>query len=90
MENSRRKGRSRSECARRWRYQRQYRRLPEEIQALVANYDSNRQNGKSFLSAARRIGYEFLSDYVVYNNFQIAETAEGLLRNRGSLFKFFS
>ena len=60
---------------------RYYRRLPREMQALVANYDLSRQNGKSFF--LRGMGQwvrAFLSDeYVAYNNSEIAETVESLL-----------
>jgi hypothetical protein len=62
---------------------RYYRRLPGEMQAVVANYDLNRQNGKSFLLRGKSEWIRaFLSaEYVAYNNSQIAQTAESLLRN---------
>jgi hypothetical protein len=62
---------------------RYYRRLPGEMQTVVANYDLNRQNGKSFLLRGKSEWIRaFLSaEYVAYNNSQIAQTAESLLRN---------
>ncbi len=62
---------------------RYYRRLPREMQAVVANYDLGRQNSKSFLLRGKGewIRAFLSSDYVDYNNTQIAETAETLLRN---------
>jgi hypothetical protein len=62
---------------------RYYRRLPGEMQAFVANYDLGRQNGKSFLlrGKAGRIRAFLSAEYIAYNNTQIAETAEALLRN---------
>ena len=60
---------------------RYYRRLPVTMQALVANYDLSRQNGKSFLLRGKGQWVRaFLSDeYVAYNNSEIAETVESLL-----------
>jgi hypothetical protein len=51
------------------------------MQAVVANYDLNRQNGKSFLLRGKGdwIRAFLSSDYVAYNNSEIAETVEGLL-----------
>jgi hypothetical protein len=65
---------------------RYYRRLPAEMQALVANYDLNRQNGKSFLLRGKSDWVRaFLSaEYVAYNNAEIAETVQGLL-GKGAL-----
>jgi hypothetical protein len=62
---------------------RYYRRLPGEMQAVVANYDLGRQNGKSFLLRGKGEWIRaFLSaEYVAYNNSEIAQTAESLLRN---------
>jgi hypothetical protein len=70
---------------------RYYRRLPGEMQAVVANYDLNRQNGKAFLLRGKGDWVRaFLSaDYVAYNNTQIAETAEALLRNGALSVKAF-
>jgi hypothetical protein len=55
---------------------RYYRRLPGDMQAVVANYDLNRQNGKSFLLRGKGdwIRAFLSSDYVAYNNSEIAET----------------
>src|SRR5215468_3299128 len=62
---------------------RYYRRLPGDMQAVVANYDLGRQNGKSFLLRGKGDWIRaFLSaEYVAYNNSEIAQTAESLLRN---------
>lgn len=70
---------------------RYFRRLPGEMQAYVAKYDLNRQNGKSFLLRGKGDWVRaFLSaDYVAYNNTQIAETAEALLRNGALSVKAF-
>lgn len=59
---------------------RYYRRIPIEMQALVANYDLSRQNGKSFLLPGKGQWVRaFLSDeYVAYNNSEIAKTVESL------------
>ena len=60
---------------------RYFRRLPDEMKIIVANYDLRRLKGTSFL--VRRKGNwirAFLSaEYVVYNNCEIAQTVEGLL-----------
>ena len=60
-----------------------YRRLPDEMKATVANYDIGRLNGHSyFLRGKGEWIRAFLSaEYVAYNNSEIAETAESLLRN---------
>lgn len=70
---------------------RYYRRLPGEMQALVANYDLGRQNGKSFLLRGKGEWLRaFLSaEYVAYNNSEIAQTAESLLRNEALSVKSF-
>jgi len=70
---------------------RYFRRLPGEMQARVANFDLGRQNGKSFLLRGKGDWVRaFLSaDYVAYNNTQIAETAEALLRNDALSVKAF-
>jgi hypothetical protein len=60
---------------------RYYRRLPAKMQALVANYDLSRQNGKPLLLRGKGQWVRpFLSDeYVAYNNSEIAETVQSLL-----------
>src|SRR6266540_288457 len=70
---------------------RYYRRLPGEMQAIVANYDLSRQDGKSFLLRGKGewVRAFLSSDYVAYNNTQIAETAEALLRNASLYVKSF-
>jgi hypothetical protein len=70
---------------------RYYRRLPGEMQAVVANYDLGRQNGKSFLLRGKGEWVRaFLSaEYVAYNNSEIAQTAESLLRNGALVVKSF-
>jgi hypothetical protein len=70
---------------------RYYRRLPGEMQALVANYDLRRQNGKSFLLRGKGEWIRaFLSaEYVAYNNSEIAQTAESLLRSGALVVKSF-
>lgn len=70
---------------------RYYRRLSGDMQAVVANYDLNRQNGKSFLLRGKSEWIRaFLSaEYVAYNNSQIAQTAESLLRNAALSVKSF-
>jgi hypothetical protein len=70
---------------------RYFRRLPGEMQAYVANYDLGRQNGKSFLLRGKGDWIRaFLSaEYIAYNNSQIAETAEALLRNGALSVKSF-
>jgi hypothetical protein len=70
---------------------RYFRRLPGEMQAHVANFDLNRQNGKSFLLRGKGdwVRAFLSSDYVAYNNTQIAETAEALLRNGALSVKAF-
>lgn len=57
-----------------------YRRLPDEMKAVVANHDLKRQNGNSFLRGKGEWVRAFLSaEYVAYNNSAIAETVEHLL-----------
>jgi hypothetical protein len=60
-----------------------FRRLPDGMRATVANYDLDRQNGKSFLLRGRSDWIRaFLSEeYITYNNSQIAETVQSLLGN---------
>lgn len=66
-----------------------YRRLSAEMKAVVANYDIQQLNGKSFLLRGKGEWIRaFLSaDYVVYNNLQIAETVQGLLAKTGVTVK---
>jgi hypothetical protein len=61
---------------------RYYRRLPDEMKATVANYDIKRLNGHSYFLRGKGDWIRaFLSaEYVAYNNSEIAETVEGLLR----------
>src|SRR6266702_2606680 len=70
---------------------RYFRRLPDEMKIIVANYDLRRLKGTSFL--VRRKGdwiRAFLSaEYVVYNNSEIAETVQSLLRNGALTMKSF-
>src|SRR6266478_2239728 len=70
---------------------RYFRRLPDEMKITVANYDLRRLKGTSFL--VRRKGdwiRAFLSsEYVVYNNSEIAETVESLLGNGALTMKSF-
>src|SRR6266542_6633437 len=70
---------------------RYFRRLPGEMRALVANYDLSRQDGKSFLLRGKGEWIRaFLSaEYIAYNNTQIADTAESLLRNAALSVKSF-
>jgi hypothetical protein len=70
---------------------RYYRRLSEDMQAVVANYDLSRQDGRSFLLRGKGQWIRaFLSDeYVAYNNAEIAETVEHLLNNRALTIKSF-
>jgi hypothetical protein len=60
-----------------------FRRLPDAMKATVANYDLDRQNGKSFLLRGRSDWIRaFLSEeYIAYNNSEIAETVQSLLGN---------
>jgi hypothetical protein len=59
-----------------------YRRLPAELQATVANYDLDRLNDSSFLLRGKNewVRAFLSSDYVAYNNGQVAETVHELLR----------
>src|SRR2546422_10785448 len=58
-----------------------YRRLPDEMKATVANFDIGRLNGRSYLLRGKGdwICAFLSSDYVAYNNSEIAETVAGLL-----------
>ena len=68
-----------------------YRRLPDEVKATVANYDIGRLNGNSYLLRGKGEWIRaFLSaEYVAYNNSEIAQTAESLLRNEALAVKSF-
>jgi len=68
-----------------------YRRLSDEMKSTVANFDIGRLNGNSYLLRGKGDWIRaFLSaDYVAYNNTQIAETAEALLRNGALSVKAF-
>jgi hypothetical protein len=58
-----------------------YRRLPDVMKATVGNYDIGRLNGNSYLLRGKGewIRAFLSSDYVAYNNSEIAKTVEGLL-----------
>src|SRR5262245_37275954 len=60
-----------------------FRRLPDEMKATVANFDIGRLNGNSYFLRGKGDWIRaFLSaEYVAYNNSEIAQTAESLLRN---------
>ncbi len=68
-----------------------YRRLPGEMKAMVANYDLSRQNGQGFLLRGKGEWIRaFLSDrYVVYNNSQISEVVQELLKEADVEIKTF-
>src|SRR5215467_11215331 len=62
---------------------RYFRRLPDEMKILVANHDLERLKGTKFFVRGKGDWIRaFLSaEYVAYNNSEIAQTAESLLRN---------
>ncbi len=68
-----------------------YRRLPGEMKAVVVNYDLKRLNDKSYLLRGKGDWVRgFLStEYVAYNNSQIAETVEALLKDAAVSVKTF-
>src|ERR1051325_5534797 len=68
-----------------------FRRLPDEMKATVANFDIGRLNGNSYLLRGKGEWIRaFLSaEYVAYNNSEIAQTAESLLRNGALSVKSF-
>ncbi len=70
---------------------RYYRRLPDEMKALVANFDLKRHNEHSFFLRGKGQWIRaFLSgDYIAYNNAEIAETAQNLLTDTGLVMKDF-
>jgi hypothetical protein len=59
-----------------------YRRLPEELRATVANYDFERLGESAFLLRGKNewVRAFLSSDYVAYNNGQVAETVHEPLR----------
>lgn len=68
-----------------------YRRLPTEMKATVANFDLKRLCDRNFLIRGKT-GHirAFLSgEYVAYDNAQIAEVTEGLLRTGDVTMKAF-
>ena len=71
---------------------RYYRRLPDQMKIVVANYDLERFKGTSFLVRGKGNWIRaFLSaEYVAYNNSEIAQTAESLLRNGALEVKSFA
>jgi hypothetical protein len=68
-----------------------YRRLPHELQAMVANHDFGRLHENAYLLRGKDEWVRaFLStDYVAYNNVQIAETVKELLRQAQVAVKSF-
>jgi hypothetical protein len=68
-----------------------YRRLANDMKATVANYDIGRLNWRSYLLRAKGdwIRAFLSSEYVVYNNAEIAETVEKLLTKAGVSVKGF-
>ena len=70
---------------------RYFRRLPDEMKMTVANFDLRRLKGTSFFVRGKGEWVcAFLSaEYVAYNNSEIAQTAESLLRNAALSVKSF-
>jgi hypothetical protein len=68
-----------------------YRRLPGEMKATVANFDLKRLSDRHFLLRGKASHVRaFLSgEYVAYDNRQIAETVEALLRSGTIRIKSF-
>lgn len=68
-----------------------YRRLPHQMRSRVANFDLERLYDRKFLLRGKATHVRaFLSgEYVTYNNRDIAETVEGLLRSDGIRIKSF-
>ncbi|MCI0421595.1 MAG: hypothetical protein L0387_22385 [Acidobacteria bacterium] len=68
-----------------------YRRLPGEMKAMVANYDLQRLNGNAYLLRGKGEWIPALlsAEYVPYNNAQIAETVQGLLKEAPVMVKAF-
>ncbi len=69
-----------------------YRRLPAEMKAVVANFDLGRLGDREFLLRGKgRYVRAFLSGgYVTYDNAQIAEVTENLLRSGELRVKSFT
>jgi len=70
---------------------RYFRRLPDEMKITVANYDLERLKGTSFLVRGKGnwIRAFLSSEYVAYNNSEIAETVQSLLGNGALTMKSF-
>src|SRR6266568_8665119 len=70
---------------------RYYRRLPDKLKIILGNHELERLKGTSFLIRGKGDWIRaFLSaDYVAYNNCEIAQTAESLLRNAALSVKSF-
>lgn len=68
-----------------------YRRLPDEMKAIIANYDLGRMNETSYLLRGKgEWTRAFLSaEYVAYNNMQIIETVQALLEQTEVSVKSF-
>jgi hypothetical protein len=68
-----------------------YRRLPHELQAVIANHDFGRLHENAYLLRGKDEWVRaFLStDYVAYNNAHIAETVKGLLQQAQVAVKSF-
>jgi hypothetical protein len=68
-----------------------YRRLPGEMKATVANFDLDRMRDKTFLLRGKATHVRaFLSgEYVTYDNRNIAETVEILLRSESIRIRTF-
>lgn len=68
-----------------------YRRLPDEMKAVVANHDFKRLAEGAFLLRGKEqwVRAFLSSDYVAYNNGHVTETVEGLLRTANVSVKSF-
>jgi hypothetical protein len=68
-----------------------YRRLPAEMKATVANFDLGRLKDKTFLLRGKAAHVRaFLSgEYVAFNNGDIVETVERLLKSQSTRIKTF-
>lgn len=69
-----------------------YRRLPAQMQATVANFDLQRMNDREFLlrGKANYVRAVLSSEYVTFDNRQIAETVAELLRSDAIRVKAFA
>lgn len=69
-----------------------YRRLPSDMKATVANFDLKRLADHNFVlrGKAGRVRAFLSGEYVAYDNAQIAEVAETLLRNGNLTVKSFT